>query len=99
MHEVQTLSRFGVRPTTARTVWMLGFQRRRVRRGGGEEVVAEARPLAADVAVGSHGLLQRRVSLASREETETYREPRRSQDRERPAAPGGIARLSSGNRS
>ncbi len=30
--DVQTLSFFGVRPTMARTVWMLGFQRRRVRR-------------------------------------------------------------------
>src|SRR5215470_17358741 len=32
MHEVHTLSRFGVPPTTVCTVWMLGFQRRRVRR-------------------------------------------------------------------
>jgi hypothetical protein len=32
MHEVQTPSFFGVLPTMARTVWMLGFQRRRVRR-------------------------------------------------------------------
>src|SRR3712207_6653359 len=32
MHEVQTLSFLGVLPTSARTVWMLGFQRRRVRR-------------------------------------------------------------------
>ena len=32
MHEVQTPSFFGVLPTIARTVWMLGFQRRRVRR-------------------------------------------------------------------
>ena len=32
MQEVQTLSRFGVPSTTARTVWMLGFQRRGVRR-------------------------------------------------------------------
>ena len=32
MHEVHTLSRFGVPATTVRTVWMLGFQRRRVRR-------------------------------------------------------------------
>ena len=30
--EVQTLSRFGVAPTMARTRWMLGFQRRLVRR-------------------------------------------------------------------
>ena len=32
MHEVHTLSFFGVLPTIARTVWMLGFQRRLVRR-------------------------------------------------------------------
>src|ERR687897_2775347 len=32
MHEVHTESRFGVPPTTARTVWMFGFQRRGVRR-------------------------------------------------------------------
>src|SRR5579875_2273616 len=32
MQEVQTFRRLGVPDTTARTVWMLGFQRRRVRR-------------------------------------------------------------------
>src|SRR5215204_6070734 len=32
MHDVHTWSRFGVPPTTVRTVWMFGFQRRRVRR-------------------------------------------------------------------
>ena len=32
MQEVHTLSRFGVRPTRARTRWMFGFQRRFVRR-------------------------------------------------------------------
>src|SRR3954451_21966496 len=32
MHEVHTSSFLGVLPTMARTVWMLGFQRRRVRR-------------------------------------------------------------------
>jgi hypothetical protein len=31
-HEVQTLTRFGVPPTTVRTFWMLGFHRRGVRR-------------------------------------------------------------------
>ena len=30
--EVHTLSRLGVLPTIARNVWMLGFQRRFVRR-------------------------------------------------------------------
>jgi hypothetical protein len=30
--EVQTLRRFGVAPTIARTRWILGFQRRLVRR-------------------------------------------------------------------
>ena len=32
MQEVQTFRRLRVPDTTARTVWMLGFQRRRVRR-------------------------------------------------------------------
>src|SRR5947209_18265214 len=32
MQEVQALTRFGVPFTTARTVWMFGFQRRLVRR-------------------------------------------------------------------
>jgi predicted enzyme related to lactoylglutathione lyase len=32
MQDVQTLRRFGVLPTSARTRWMLGFQRRGVRR-------------------------------------------------------------------
>jgi hypothetical protein len=32
MHEVQTLIRFGVPLTTVRTDWMLGYQRRGVRR-------------------------------------------------------------------
>lgn len=32
MHDVHTFMRLGVDPTTARTRWMLGFQRRLVRR-------------------------------------------------------------------
>ena len=32
MHDVQTLRRFGAPSTTARTFWMLGSQRRFVRR-------------------------------------------------------------------
>ncbi|AKZ58363.1 hypothetical protein SAM23877_5318 [Streptomyces ambofaciens ATCC 23877] len=32
MHEVQAFTRFGVPPTTVRTRWMFGFQRRGVRR-------------------------------------------------------------------
>ncbi len=32
MHDVHTFSFLGVRPTRARTVWILGFQRRGVRR-------------------------------------------------------------------
>lgn len=45
MHEVQTLSRFGVRPTTARTRWMLGFQRRDVRRCECEMLLPKPGPL------------------------------------------------------
>ncbi len=32
MHEVQTRTRFGAPPTIARIFWMLGYQRRLVRR-------------------------------------------------------------------
>ncbi|OKH91737.1 hypothetical protein AB852_29150 [Streptomyces uncialis] len=45
MHEVQTLSRFGVRPTTARTRWMFGFQRRDVRRCEWEMLLPKLGPL------------------------------------------------------
>src|SRR6188472_2254804 len=45
MHEVQTLSRFGVRPTTARTRWMFGFQRRDVRRCECEMLLPKPGPL------------------------------------------------------
>lgn len=45
MHEVQTLRRFGVRPTTARTRWMLGFQRRGVRRCEWEMLLPKPGPL------------------------------------------------------
>jgi hypothetical protein len=45
MHEVQTLRRFGVPETTARTVWMLGFQRRRVRRCECEMLLPKPGPL------------------------------------------------------
>src|SRR3954468_12742924 len=45
MHEVHTLSRFGVLPTSARTVWMLGFQRRRVRRCECEMLLPKPGPL------------------------------------------------------
>src|SRR6476619_2995121 len=45
MHEVQTLRRFGVRPITARTVWMLGFQRRGVRRCEWEMLLPKPGPL------------------------------------------------------
>ena len=45
MHEVQTLRRFGVRPTTARTRWMFGFQRRGVRRCEWEMLLPKPGPL------------------------------------------------------
>jgi hypothetical protein len=45
MHEVQTFSRFGEPPTTARTAWMLGFQRRRVRRCEWEMLLPKPGPL------------------------------------------------------
>ena len=45
MHEVQAFSRFGVRPITARTVWMLGFQRRLVRRCECETLLPKPGPL------------------------------------------------------
>src|SRR5438874_5326880 len=45
MHEVQAFSFFGVRPITARTVWMLGFQRRLVRRCECETLLPKPGPL------------------------------------------------------
>src|SRR5699024_8997035 len=41
MHEVQAFTRLGVPPTRVRTVWMLGFQRRRVRRAETETLVPQ----------------------------------------------------------
>jgi hypothetical protein len=46
MHDVHTFMRFGVpRPTLARTVWMFGFQRRRVRRCECEMLLPKPGPL------------------------------------------------------
>src|ERR1700753_3212132 len=46
MHDVHTFMRFGVPwPTTARTVWMFGFQRRRVRRCECEMLLPKPGPL------------------------------------------------------
>src|SRR5579875_3351179 len=45
MQDVQTFMRLGVRPTMARTVWMLGFQRRRVRRCECEMLLPKPGPL------------------------------------------------------
>ena len=45
MQEVQTLSRLGVRPMSARTVWMLGFHRREVRRCECEMLLPKLGPL------------------------------------------------------
>jgi len=45
MHEVQTFSRFRVPLITACTVWMFGFQRRRVRRCECEILLPKPGPL------------------------------------------------------
>ena len=45
MHEVQAFTRFGVPPTTVRTRWMLGFQRRDVRRCECEMLLPKPGPL------------------------------------------------------
>src|SRR5215469_16882702 len=45
MQDVQTLRRFGVPRTTARTVWMFGFQRRRVRTCECETLLPKPGPL------------------------------------------------------
>ncbi|KQX79892.1 hypothetical protein ASD48_33865 [Streptomyces sp. Root1310] len=45
MHEVQAFTRFGVPPTTVRTRWMLGFQRRDVRRCECEMLLPKLGPL------------------------------------------------------
>ncbi len=66
-HEVHTLRRFGVLPTMARTRWMLGFQRRLVRRWECEMLWPKLGPLPQtsqvpmigahrDVPVGAAGL-------------------------------------------
>jgi hypothetical protein len=45
MQDVQTFSRFGVPFTVACTVWMFGFQRRRVRRCEWEMLLPKPGPL------------------------------------------------------
>ena len=45
MHEVQAFTRFGVPPTTVRTRWMFGFQRRDVRRCENEMLLPKLGPL------------------------------------------------------
>ena len=45
MLEVQTFMRLRVPPTMARTLWMLGFQRRRVRRCECETLLPKPGPL------------------------------------------------------
>ena len=45
MQEVHTFIRLGVRPTSARTVWMFGFQRRLVRRWEWEMLCPKLGPL------------------------------------------------------
>src|SRR5262245_66125916 len=45
MHDVHTLSRFGAPLTVACTVWMFGFQRRRVRRCEWEMLLPKPGPL------------------------------------------------------
>src|SRR5580693_2942174 len=45
MQEVQTFRRLGVPDTIARTVWMFGFQRRRVRRCECETLLPKPGPL------------------------------------------------------
>lgn len=45
MHEVQAFTRFGVPPTTVRTRWMFGFQRRDVRRCECEMLLPKPGPL------------------------------------------------------
>ncbi len=45
MHEVQAFTRFGVPPTTVRTRWMFGFQRRGVRRCECEMLLPKPGPL------------------------------------------------------
>ena len=59
MHEVHTFRRLGVEPTTARTRWMLGFQRRLVRRCEWEMLCPKPGPLpqTSQVAATVHSLL------------------------------------------
>lgn len=55
--EVQTLTRFGVAPTIARTRWMLGFQRRLVRRCEWEMLLPKPGPLPQTSQVAATGYL------------------------------------------
>lgn len=58
MHDVHTFIRFGVEPTTARTRWMFGFQRRLVRRCECEMLCPKPGPLpqTSQVAATVHSL-------------------------------------------
>lgn len=58
MQEVHTFNRLGVRPTRARTVWILGFQRRGVRRWEWEMLLPKPGPLpqTSQVAATVHSL-------------------------------------------
>ena len=57
MHDVQTLSFFGVLPTTARTVWMFGFHRRGVRRCECEMLLPKPGPLPQTSQLAATGVL------------------------------------------
>src|SRR6266516_1371248 len=92
MQEVQTFRRLGVRPTTARTVWMLGFQRRRVRRCECEMLLPKPGPLPQTSQLAATG--------HSKDLRCTYGEsPARRVHVELSRSARGMARFSSGNRS
>ena len=84
MHEVHTFMRLGVRPTMARTVWMFGFQRRRVRRCECEMLLPKPGPLPHTSQTEATGLLQSRRWFECRPRTPRQEQPTKDIRREPP---------------
>src|SRR5450755_3305041 len=90
MHEVHTFMRLGVRPTMARTVWMFGFQRRRVRRCECEMLLPKPGPLPHTSQTEATGLLQSRRWFERRPRTPRQEQPTKDIRREPPVLISGV---------
>src|SRR2546423_10469502 len=64
MHEVQAFTRFGVPPTTVRTRWMFGFQRRDVRRCECEMLLPKPGPLPQTSQLAATGVTPKTIRIA-----------------------------------